>query len=101
MRHVLELAILLLPTGHADEQAIFALNDLDVIDHKAMIKDDRDKSLQLLFFDRKDLDLGNLHVASPLDEPASQADRPLLLSPCRLPIPGPESKARGIQVSIR
>src|SRR6185295_8686394 len=60
----LELAVLLLPAGHADEQPLAALDDLDVVDHEAMVEDDRYEGFELLLLDRKDLDLCDLHCAS-------------------------------------
>src|SRR5215216_3349262 len=58
---VLELAVLLLPAGHADEQPVPPLDDLDVVDHETLVKHDRDECLELFLLNRKDLDLCDLH----------------------------------------
>ncbi len=64
MRHILELAVLLLAARHADEEAVPALDDLDVVDHEALVEDDRHERFELLLLNRKDLDLCDLHFAS-------------------------------------
>src|SRR4029079_9051235 len=73
--HVLELTVLLAPAGHADEQAVLAVDDLDVVDHEAAVEHDRDEGLQLLFLHREHFDFSDFHVSSPSSEAAPGADR--------------------------
>ncbi len=61
MSDVLELAVPLASTRHADEQSVAALDHLDVVHHEAVVEDDRDERLQLLLVDRENFDLRDLH----------------------------------------
>ena len=65
MSDVLELAALALAARHADEQAVLALDDLDVVDHEAPVENDRDESADLFVTRGIDPDVGDLHVNSP------------------------------------
>src|SRR4029079_15249813 len=76
MGHVLELAVLLLAAGHADEQPVPALDGLDVVDHETMIEDDRPERLELLLLNRENLDLCDLHCALSPSAPNLQSGKP-------------------------
>ena len=58
-----------LPAGHCYERAIRAVDDLQVPDHKAIVKSDRAKCFQALsrLFHEFDANLGDFHGRSPCD----------------------------------
>ena len=101
MGDVLERPVLPLLAGHRHEQALGAVDDLDVGHHEAVVEDDGHERLELLVVYRDDLDVGDLHVArsfssvdGPLSEPATGPRRPGTGRPTTSSPRGPGSPPR-------